>query len=113
MYFLQDGLFWHAFLFFFVMNWQAELRLADEMGLGKTIQSIAFLQEVYNVGIHGPFLVICPLSTITNWEAGIQHMDRDEHCVYHGSPGQPADDTAIWNVLQRLGWVSYNANTMA
>uniref|UniRef100_A0A8C7EDS1 Helicase ATP-binding domain-containing protein n=1 Tax=Nothoprocta perdicaria TaxID=30464 RepID=A0A8C7EDS1_NOTPE len=42
--------------------------LADEMGLGKTIQSIAFLQEVYGVGVRGPFLVIAPLSTITNWE---------------------------------------------
>uniref|UniRef100_A0A8C6ZJT1 Helicase ATP-binding domain-containing protein n=1 Tax=Nothoprocta perdicaria TaxID=30464 RepID=A0A8C6ZJT1_NOTPE len=37
--------------------------LADEMGLGKTIQSIAFLQEVYGVGVRGPFLVIAPLAS--------------------------------------------------
>ncbi|KAL0200546.1 hypothetical protein M9458_003733, partial [Cirrhinus mrigala] len=42
--------------------------LADEMGLGKTIQSITFLYEIYLKGIHGPFLVIAPLSTIPNWE---------------------------------------------
>ncbi|CCX34630.1 Similar to Chromatin structure-remodeling complex subunit snf21; acc. no. Q9UTN6 [Pyronema omphalodes CBS 100304] len=32
--------------------------LADEMGLGKTIQTIS---------LNGPFLVIVPLSTLTNW----------------------------------------------
>ena len=42
--------------------------LADEMGLGKTIQTISlltFLMEKKQV--HGPFLVIVPLSTMTNW----------------------------------------------
>lgn len=59
--------------------------LADEMGLGKTIQSIAFLQEVYNVGIHGPFLVIAPLSTITNWEREFNTWTEMNTIVYHGS----------------------------
>lgn len=71
------------------------------MGLGKTIQSIAFLQEVYNVGIHGPFLVIAPLSTITNWEREFNTWTEMNTIVYHGSLAT-ADDTAIWNVLQRL-----------
>ena len=42
--------------------------LADEMGLGKTIQTISlltFLMEKKNTP--GPFLVIVPLSTMTNW----------------------------------------------
>jgi ATP-dependent helicase STH1/SNF2 len=42
--------------------------LADEMGLGKTIQTISlltFLMEKKQVA--GPFLVIVPLSTMTNW----------------------------------------------
>src|SRR5208282_1163187 len=42
--------------------------LADEMGLGKTIQSISlitFLTEKKQTP--GPFLVIVPLSTMTNW----------------------------------------------
>ena len=44
--------------------------LADEMGLGKTIQTISLLTYLYEFkGIHGPFLVIVPLSTLTNWNA--------------------------------------------
>ena len=42
--------------------------LADEMGLGKTIQSLAFLDGIFQYGIRGPFLVIAPLSTIPNWQ---------------------------------------------
>lgn len=42
--------------------------LADEMGLGKTIQTIALLSYLYEVKKqHGPFLIIVPLSTMTNW----------------------------------------------
>ena len=32
--------------------------LADEMGLGKTVQTIVFFQSLYDIGIHGPFLVV-------------------------------------------------------
>lgn len=42
--------------------------LADEMGLGKTIQTISlisYLMEKKNQ--NGPYLVIVPLSTMTNW----------------------------------------------
>ncbi|MEE6517944.1 hypothetical protein FKM82_028565, partial [Ascaphus truei] len=59
--------------------------LADEMGLGKTIQSITFLQEVYSVGLRGPFLVIAPLSTITNWEREFASWTQMNTIVYHGS----------------------------
>ncbi|KAK5780052.1 hypothetical protein RI543_002592 [Arxiozyma heterogenica] len=42
--------------------------LADEMGLGKTIQTISLLTYLYEVKkVHGPFLVIVPLSTLSNW----------------------------------------------
>lgn len=84
MYFLKDVIFWHAFHF---PQWlyRQNCILADEMGLGKTIQSIAFLQEVYNVGIHGPFLVIAPLSTITNWEREFNTWTEMNTIVYHGS----------------------------
>lgn len=76
--------FWHAFHFPWSICRQNCI-LADEMGLGKTIQSIAFLQEVYNVGIHGPFLVIAPLSTITNWEREFNTWTEMNTIVYHGS----------------------------
>lgn len=59
--------------------------LADEMGLGKTIQSIALLSEVYAAGVQGPFLVIAPLSTITNWEREFSTWTHMNAIVYHGS----------------------------
>uniref|UniRef100_A0A8C8AUA8 Chromo domain-containing protein n=1 Tax=Otus sunia TaxID=257818 RepID=A0A8C8AUA8_9STRI len=76
-----EGVNWLLF------NWynRRNCILADEMGLGKTIQSIAFLQEVYNVGIRGPFLVIAPLSTITNWEREFNTWTEMNSIVYHGS----------------------------
>lgn len=43
--------------------------IADEMGLGKTVQSVAFLNLIYNTyNVRGPFLVVAPLSTIPHWE---------------------------------------------
>ncbi|QPG77360.1 hypothetical protein FOA43_004773 [Brettanomyces nanus] len=47
--------------------------LADEMGLGKTLQSIAMLCFLYEQKITGPFLICCPLSTVSNW---IQEFHR-------------------------------------
>ena len=41
--------------------------LADEMGLGKTVQVIAFICSLVQDNAHGPFLVVAPLSTLTNW----------------------------------------------
>uniref|UniRef100_A0A7E4UYX0 DNA helicase n=1 Tax=Panagrellus redivivus TaxID=6233 RepID=A0A7E4UYX0_PANRE len=43
--------------------------LADEMGLGKTIQTISFLSALFHLHeVHGPFLVVVPLSTMTAWQ---------------------------------------------
>ncbi|GMR53197.1 hypothetical protein PMAYCL1PPCAC_23392 [Pristionchus mayeri] len=43
--------------------------LADEMGLGKTIQSTSFLSSLsYIHDLHGPFLVVVPLSTMAAWQ---------------------------------------------
>ena len=41
--------------------------LADEMGLGKTIQTIALFCHLIEMGVPGPFIVVAPLSTISNW----------------------------------------------
>lgn len=59
--------------------------LADEMGLGKTIQSLAFLDGAYRVGIKGPHLVIAPLSTIPNWQREFELWSDMNVIVYHGS----------------------------
>lgn len=55
------------------------------MGLGKTIQSITFLSEIYLMGLRGPFLIIAPLSTITNWEREFRTWTEMNAIVYHGS----------------------------
>ncbi|TBT99587.1 subunit Snf22 of SWI/SNF chromatin-remodeling complex, partial [Hamiltosporidium magnivora] len=46
--------------------------LADEMGLGKTIQIIGFISYLtYNKNIKGSYIIICPLSVISNWKKEI------------------------------------------
>lgn len=43
--------------------------LADEMGLGKTIQTICMLYYLFHTfQVHGPFLIVVPLSTMTSWQ---------------------------------------------
>uniref|UniRef100_A0A3B5BAV0 Chromodomain helicase DNA binding protein 8 n=1 Tax=Stegastes partitus TaxID=144197 RepID=A0A3B5BAV0_9TELE len=76
-----EGVNWLLF------NWynRQNCILADEMGLGKTIQSIALLSEVYAANVQGPFLVIAPLSTITNWEREFSTWTHMNAIVYHGS----------------------------
>ncbi|XP_035302697.1 chromodomain-helicase-DNA-binding protein 6 isoform X6 [Cricetulus griseus] len=76
-----EGMNWLLF------NWynRKNCILADEMGLGKTIQSITFLSEIFVRGIHGPFLIIAPLSTITNWEREFRTWTEMNAIVYHGS----------------------------
>ena len=41
--------------------------LADDMGLGKTCMSLAFVSYLHSTGVKGPFLIVCPLSTVGNW----------------------------------------------
>jgi len=62
--------------------------LADEMGLGKTIQTIALITYLMEKkGNNGPFLIIVPLSTLSNW---VLEFDRWAPSVikipYKGSP---------------------------
>uniref|UniRef100_A0A672SRZ3 Chromodomain-helicase-DNA-binding protein 6-like n=1 Tax=Sinocyclocheilus grahami TaxID=75366 RepID=A0A672SRZ3_SINGR len=76
-----EGMNWLLF------NWynRKNCILADEMGLGKTIQSITFLYEIYLMDLRGPFLIIAPLSTITNWEREFRTWTEVNVIVYHGS----------------------------
>ncbi|KAG6841530.1 hypothetical protein C0991_009895 [Blastosporella zonata] len=64
--------------------------LADEMGLGKTIQTISlitFLIEVKRQ--HGPYLVIVPLSTMTNWSGEFAKWAPQVKMIsYKGNPAQ-------------------------
>lgn len=96
-----EGLNWLLFNYYTRQN----CILADEMGLGKTVQSIVFLLEVIvrenkhtwytwciisvcsiiqNSGIRGPFLVVCPLSTISNWQREFKTWSDLNTIIYHG-----------------------------
>ena len=60
--------------------------LGDEMGLGKTVQSISMLAHLHSQGVHGPFMVVGPLSTLHNWLNEFKKWTPDIHAViYHGS----------------------------
>ncbi|RYQ86029.1 hypothetical protein Ahy_B10g105682 isoform B [Arachis hypogaea] len=53
-----------------VCSWRNDTNviLADEIGLGKIVQSVSMLGFLQNAQqIHGPFLVVVPLSTLSDW----------------------------------------------
>jgi ATP-dependent DNA helicase len=54
--------------------WQNGLNgiLADQMGLGKTVQTIGLLAHLKGKGMYGPFLVVAPLSTLSNWVSEVK-----------------------------------------
>ncbi|KAL3241151.1 RSC chromatin remodeling complex ATPase subunit STH1 [Nakaseomyces bracarensis] len=64
--------------------------LADEMGLGKTIQSISLITYLYEIKQEpGPYLVVVPLSTITNWTLEFEKWAPSLNTViYKGTPNQ-------------------------
>ncbi|OWB63225.1 hypothetical protein B5S29_g4187 [[Candida] boidinii] len=64
--------------------------LADEMGLGKTIQSISLITYLIEAKKEtGKFLVIVPLSTITNWTLEFEKWAPGVNTVvYKGSQQQ-------------------------
>ncbi|KAJ2559643.1 putative ATPase [Coemansia sp. RSA 1933] len=80
------------------MEWLASLYenglngiLADEMGLGKTLQTIAFLCYLREQGVWGPFLVVVPLSTLSNWVSEFYRFSPNTPVMmYHGLPKERA-----------------------
>ncbi|XP_014215979.1 ATP-dependent helicase brm-like [Copidosoma floridanum] len=62
--------------------------LADEMGLGKTIQTIALITYlIEKKKVNGPFLIIVPLSTLSNWMLEFEKWAPSVVVVsYKGSP---------------------------
>ncbi|KAI9497938.1 SNF2 family N-terminal domain-containing protein [Zychaea mexicana] len=62
--------------------------LADEMGLGKTIQTISLITYlIERKRQNGPFLIIVPLSTLTNWSLEFDKWAPSvKTIVYKGTP---------------------------
>ncbi|KAH7665175.1 ATP-dependent DNA helicase protein [Dioscorea alata] len=71
--------------------WQNGLNgiLADQMGLGKTIQTIGFLAHLKGKGLDGPYMIIAPLSTLSNWMNEISRFVPSMGSIlYHGSKNE-------------------------
>lgn len=79
--------------------------LADEMGLGKTIQTIALLCYIMEIKQnYGPFLIVVPLTTISNWVMEFNKWAPSiKKVVYKGAPTHRKQlshflKTSKWNV---------------
>ena len=60
--------------------------LADEMGLGKTIQSIGVICKLLQLGVTGPFIIVVPLSTLSNWKREFDNFAPGiPNLLFHGS----------------------------
>ncbi|CAI8584559.1 unnamed protein product [Vicia faba] len=71
--------------------WQNGLNgiLADQMGLGKTIQTIGLISHLKSKGLDGPYMIIAPLSTLSNWMNEISRFTPSLPAViYHGDRNQ-------------------------
>lgn len=79
-----DGLQWLVSLY----NNNLNGILADEMGLGKTIQTISLITFlIEKKHLYGPFLIIVPLSTMSNWELEFERWAPSVKIIpYRGSP---------------------------
>ena len=51
-------------------------------GSGRTQGIVFFFSQRY--GVRGPFLVIAPLSTISNWQREFETWSEINAVVYHG-----------------------------
>lgn len=62
--------------------------LADEMGLGKTIQTISLVTYlIEKKQQNGPYLIIVPLSTLTNWSLEFEKWAPSVSMIcYKGHP---------------------------
>jgi SNF2 family DNA or RNA helicase len=63
------------------------------MGLGKTLQTIAFLQSIYDK--IDRVLVVCPVTILLNWEKEIQKFSNMDMHIYHGGSREIPKDKKI------------------
>ncbi|XP_014204371.1 chromodomain-helicase-DNA-binding protein 1 isoform X2 [Copidosoma floridanum] len=91
----MDGLNW------MIHSWCKDnsVILADEMGLGKTIQTTCFLYYLFHTQqLHGPFLLVVPLSTMTSWQREIVQWAPDLNFVTY------LGDVTSRNVIRDYEW---------
>ena len=90
------------------LNWLHQLHqigwggcLADDMGLGKTLQTLCYLQHLYNQNKKVRALIVCPTSLIYNWQAELDKFTSViGYIVYHGlERAFPKDKDGSWNLI--------------
>uniref|UniRef100_A0A8C3YKM4 Chromodomain-helicase-DNA-binding protein 1-like n=1 Tax=Catagonus wagneri TaxID=51154 RepID=A0A8C3YKM4_9CETA len=83
-----EGVNWLAQCF----HYQNGCILGDEMGLGKTCQTIGFFMYLAGrLNDEGPFLILCPLSVLSNWKEEMERCAPAVSCVmYAGDKEQRA-----------------------
>jgi len=77
--------------------------LADDMGLGKTIQTICFLESIYDK--IDRVLIVCPVSILLNWENEFKKFSNIDVHIFHGANREfPKDKKVIltsYGILKR------------
>ncbi len=75
--------------------------LADDMGLGKTLQTLCFLQKLFDENKKIKVLIVCPTSLIYNWQAEIDKFTKGlKYVIYHGTEREfPKEKSTRWNIL--------------
>jgi len=90
------------------LNWFHQLHqigwggcLADDMGLGKTLQTLCYLQNLYNQNKNLRALIVCPTSLIYNWQAELDKFTEGiSYIVYHGLEREfPKAKDSKWNLI--------------
>ena len=90
------------------LNWLNQMHtigwggcLADDMGLGKTLQTLCFLQKLYDEKKSFKALIVCPTSLIYNWQAEIDKFTKGiKYVIYHGTEREfPKPKSTKWNLL--------------
>merc|ERR1711871_1009659 len=81
-----NGISWMVSMF----NKGMSMILGDQMGLGKTIQSIGFISYLkYTQKQQGPYLVVMPLSVLSNWMSEFEKFcPRLKVIRFHGPKGE-------------------------
>ena len=81
--------------------------LADEMGLGKTLQCISFLAYLIENGIKGPFLVVVPLSTLSNWANELQKFAPSIKVLKYAGAKQERANIELYSTKANVVITSY------
>ncbi|CAN0115394.1 unnamed protein product, partial [Discosporangium mesarthrocarpum] len=78
----REGLSWMAHMYGHGMP----IILGDQMGLGKTLQSITFMAYLRDeLKVKGPYLIVVPLSVLSNWISEIEKFCPSLRSVrFHG-----------------------------